>query len=109
MTQHYSASDAADSCAAFPAVELTYPFGPETQVYKVVGRMFAAMNADGEHPRITLKSDPEDAKALVETMAGGYIGRIGGELAQTTALALIIITLLFRPTGLYGSRSVERV
>lgn len=47
--------------------------------------------------------------ALVETMAGGYISRIGGELAQTTALALIIIVLLFRPTGLYGSRSVERV
>ena len=47
--------------------------------------------------------------ALVETMAGGYISRIGGELAQTTALALIIVVLLFRPTGLYGSRSVERV
>ncbi|WP_309616296.1 MmcQ/YjbR family DNA-binding protein [Salinibacterium sp.] len=65
MAQHYSASDAANSCAAFPAVELTYPFGPETQVYKVVGRIFAALNADGEHPRITLKTDPEDAKALV--------------------------------------------
>jgi branched-chain amino acid transport system permease protein len=47
--------------------------------------------------------------ALVETMAGGYIHRIGGELAQTTALALIIVVLLFRPNGLYGSRSVERV
>jgi branched-chain amino acid transport system permease protein len=47
--------------------------------------------------------------ALVETMAGGYIDRIGSELAQTTALALIIVVLLFRPTGLYGSRTVERV
>ena len=75
VTRPYSASDAADSCAAFPAVELIYPFGPDTQVYKVVGRMFAAMNAHGEHPRITLKSDPEDAKALVSEfvdIAPGY-------------------------------------
>ncbi len=75
MAQHFTAQDAADGCAAHPAVELTYPFGPETEVYKVVGRMFAAMNADGEHPRITLKADPEDAKALVEQfddIAPGY-------------------------------------
>ena len=65
MTQLYSALDAADSSATRPAVELTFPFGPETRVYKVAGRIFAAMNADGEHPRITLKSDPEDARALV--------------------------------------------
>jgi branched-chain amino acid transport system permease protein len=47
--------------------------------------------------------------AFVETMAGGYISRIGGSLAQTTALSLIIVVLLFRPTGLFGSRKVERV
>ena len=47
--------------------------------------------------------------ALVETMAGGYISQIGGSLAQTTALALIIVVLLFRPSGLFGSRKVERV
>lgn len=47
--------------------------------------------------------------ALVETMAGGYITRIGGQLAQTTALALIIVVLLVRPNGLYGSHKIERV
>jgi predicted DNA-binding protein (MmcQ/YjbR family) len=75
MTTPRTAQDAADFCAARPAVELTYPFGPETEVYKVVGRMFAAMNADGEHPRITLKADPEDARALVaqfDDIAPGY-------------------------------------
>ncbi len=75
MTQHFMAVDAADLCAAHPAVELTYPFGPETEVYKVVGKMFAAMNADAEHPRITLKADPEDARALVaefDDIAPGY-------------------------------------
>jgi branched-chain amino acid transport system permease protein len=47
--------------------------------------------------------------ALVETMAGGYVRQIGGDLAQTTALALILLVLLFRPAGLFGVRRVERV
>lgn len=47
--------------------------------------------------------------ALVETMAGGYISRIGGALAQSTALALILLVLLFRPNGFFGSHKVERV
>lgn len=55
------------ACAAFPAVERTYPFGPETAVFKVVGKMFAAISPDAEHPSLTLKSDPEDARALVAT------------------------------------------
>lgn len=52
-----------DACAGLPAVELTYPFSPETPVFKVVGRMFAALGGAS----ITLKADPEDARALVET------------------------------------------
>lgn len=54
---------AMEACAAFPAVVLEYPFGPETAVFKVVGKMFAAVNDS----MITLKADPEDARALVET------------------------------------------
>lgn len=57
------------ACAAFPAVELSYPFGEQTPVFKVVGRMFAALNAEEGPGEITLKADPEDAKALVETFA----------------------------------------
>jgi branched-chain amino acid transport system permease protein len=47
--------------------------------------------------------------ALVETMAGGYLDFVGSELGQTTALVVIIVVLLFRPTGLFGSRKVQRV
>ena len=54
-------ANAMDACAAFPAVQLSYPFGEETAVYKVVGKMFAAIN----DRQLTLKSDPEDARALV--------------------------------------------
>lgn len=57
--------EAMNACAAFPAVELIYPFGPETPVFKVVGKMFAAVSA-GERTVVTLKSDPEDARALVQ-------------------------------------------
>jgi len=59
--------EAMDVCAALPAVELSYPFGEEVAVYKVVGKMFAAMMGEGKHPRLTLKADPEDARALVQT------------------------------------------
>ncbi len=47
--------------------------------------------------------------ALVETMAGGYIDVIGSELAATTALAVIVVVLVVRPNGLYGSKRIERV
>jgi branched-chain amino acid transport system permease protein len=47
--------------------------------------------------------------ALVETMAAGYLDFVGSELGQTTALVVIIVVLLFRPNGLFGSRKVQRV
>jgi len=46
---------------------------------------------------------------LVETMSGGYIKLIGGTLAPTTALVVIVVVLLVRPNGLFGSKRVERV
>lgn len=53
-----------DACAAFPAAELSYPFGEGVAVFKVVGKVFALLG-EGGHPLLTLKSDPEDARALV--------------------------------------------
>jgi branched-chain amino acid transport system permease protein len=47
--------------------------------------------------------------ALIETMAGGYLDFVGSELGQTTALVVIVAVLLFRPTGLFGSKKVHRV
>lgn len=55
--------EAIDACAAHPAVELDYPFGSGTPVFKVVGKVFAIVGIAG----ITLKADPEDARALVAT------------------------------------------
>lgn len=46
---------------------------------------------------------------LVQTMAGGYIDRIGGELSTAVALAVIVVVLSIKPSGLFGSAKVERV
>jgi branched-chain amino acid transport system permease protein len=46
---------------------------------------------------------------LVQTMAGGYIDRIGSELSTAVALAVIVIVLSVKPSGLFGSAKVERV
>lgn len=46
--------------------DLTYPFGNDTSVYKVDGKMFAAIGrAEGGIDRITLKCAPERAEILV--------------------------------------------
>jgi branched-chain amino acid transport system permease protein len=47
--------------------------------------------------------------AVFETMVSGYVEQIGGELAQATALVMIIVVLLLRPSGLFGSHKIERV
>lgn len=46
---------------------------------------------------------------LVQTMAGGYLTWVGGEFALASALLVIVGVLLVRPSGLFGSRKVERV
>ena len=59
--------EAMDACAAFPATELDYPFGDEVPVFKVVGKVFALLGENDRGWRLTLKADPEDARALVAT------------------------------------------
>ena len=61
----HTVEDAMDACAALPAVELSYPFGEETPVFKVVGKVFAILGGEEGPGSITLKADPEDARALV--------------------------------------------
>ncbi|MCU1502666.1 MAG: putative branched-chain amino acid transporter ATP-binding protein [Ilumatobacteraceae bacterium] len=46
---------------------------------------------------------------LVQTMSGGYFKIIGSEFSLASALAVIIVILLVKPSGLFGSRRVERV
>jgi branched-chain amino acid transport system permease protein len=46
---------------------------------------------------------------VIQTMASGYIDWIGDELKFSLALVVILVVLLFKPNGLFGSAKVERV
>jgi branched-chain amino acid transport system permease protein len=46
---------------------------------------------------------------VTENLVGTYVSFIGTELKLTVALAMIIIVLLVRPTGLFGRTVVRRV
>ena len=59
--------EAMDACAGHPATELGYPFGEGVHVFKVVSKVFAILGDEAGRARITLKADPEDARALVAT------------------------------------------
>lgn len=49
------------------------------------------------------------AIGLLEAMITGYVDFIGGTLPQTAALVIIVFILLFKPTGLFGTRQMERL
>src|SRR5262245_35464678 len=46
---------------------------------------------------------------VIENLVGTYVKFIGTELKLTVALALILIVLLVRPSGLFGRAAVHRV
>jgi Branched-chain amino acid ABC-type transport system, permease components len=46
---------------------------------------------------------------VVENLVGTYVSFIGTELKLTVALAMIIIVLLVKPSGLFGRSFVRRV
>jgi predicted DNA-binding protein (MmcQ/YjbR family) len=56
--------DAHAACVRKPGAVETYPFGPDTAVYKVGGKMFALMPRSSDPPRLSLKCDPEWAEVL---------------------------------------------
>ena len=56
-------------CAGMPGAVLTFPFGEETAVYKVGGRIFALTGVD-RATSINLKAEPADVTGLVETYDG---------------------------------------
>lgn len=53
-------------CAALPGAVLTFPFGEDTAVYKVGGRIFALTGLQGS-TSINLKAEPPDVTGLVDT------------------------------------------
>ena len=53
-----------DHCLSFTGAEETFPFGPETSVFKVAGKMFALSQLGADSLRVSLKCEPELAEAL---------------------------------------------
>jgi predicted DNA-binding protein (MmcQ/YjbR family) len=53
-------------CLSLPGTEETLPFGPDTLVYKVMGKAFALTGLDAEDFQVNLKCDPERAIELRE-------------------------------------------
>jgi predicted DNA-binding protein (MmcQ/YjbR family) len=53
-------------CLSKPGVEETLPFGPDTLVYKVVGRIFLLTGLDNDDFRFNVKCDPDKAIELRE-------------------------------------------
>lgn len=56
-------------CAAMPGAVLTFPFGEQTAVYKVGGKIFALAGVD-DATSINLKAEPADVTGLVDTYDG---------------------------------------
>jgi predicted DNA-binding protein (MmcQ/YjbR family) len=59
-----------DYCLSKPFTEVGSPFGPETLVFKVHGKMFALVPVDEEHISINLKNNPEKNIELIEEFDG---------------------------------------
>ena len=55
-----------DYLLAKPCSEDSYPFGPEAQVFKVFGKMFALIGFRNEKLTITIKASPENVTFLSE-------------------------------------------
>jgi predicted DNA-binding protein (MmcQ/YjbR family) len=54
-------------CLSFPGSLETFPFGPETSVFKVAGKMFALSQLARRPLRISLKCEPDLAEQLRQT------------------------------------------
>ena len=59
-----TAEELRDRCLEFAGVEETFPFGPETSVFKVGGKMFAISRLGEDSLRVSLKCEPRLAEAL---------------------------------------------
>ncbi len=53
-----------DYCLSKKAAEESLPFGPDTLIFKVMGKMFAGIGLEWEDAAINLKCDPERAEQL---------------------------------------------
>ncbi|MGW6456422.1 MmcQ/YjbR family DNA-binding protein [Streptomyces sp. NPDC055078] len=58
------AADLKAFCLEFNDAVEEFPFGPETSVFKVAGKVFALSSLDGEPLTVNLKCDPDLAVQL---------------------------------------------
>ncbi|MGD0082903.1 MAG: MmcQ/YjbR family DNA-binding protein [Acidimicrobiales bacterium] len=56
-------------CGGLVGTELSYPFGDDTAVFKVGGKMLALVSLDDSPGRVTLKCDPDAAVGLRDSYA----------------------------------------
>jgi predicted DNA-binding protein (MmcQ/YjbR family) len=56
-------------CLRFAHAEQTFPFGPETSVFKVRGKMFALAQLERKPLKVSVKCEPE----LGEQLRGTYV------------------------------------
>jgi len=61
-------------CLSKKGVTEDLPFGPNTLVFKVMGKMFALSGLERLPPQVNLKCDPEYAIELREKHDGAIIG-----------------------------------
>jgi predicted DNA-binding protein (MmcQ/YjbR family) len=64
-----------DLCLALPGSEETFPFGPETSVFKVAGKMFALSRENAAPLTVSLKCEPvlaERLRAAHPAITAGY-------------------------------------
>ena len=59
-----SPAELRDHCLSFCGAEETFPFGPNTSVFKVAGKMFALSQLGAKSLRVSLKCEPQLAEAL---------------------------------------------
>jgi len=88
------------ACLVKPGAFLDRPFGPETLVYKVAGRIFALVASRATPLQVSLKCDPELAVALRSSYpaitAGYHLNkrhwntvRLDGSVPESTVRELI--------------------
>jgi predicted DNA-binding protein (MmcQ/YjbR family) len=64
-----------EACMAFPGAAEERPFGPETAVYKVAGKIFAISRLEAQPLQVSLKCEPglaEQMRAAHPAIAPGY-------------------------------------
>jgi predicted DNA-binding protein (MmcQ/YjbR family) len=63
-----------EQCLSFTGAEETFPFGPNTSVFKVEGKMFALSQLGADSLRVAVKCEPE----LAEALRGAYAAVLPG-------------------------------